>query len=117
MKRLDRGLDVFFDIDHQGGKQIADHLADTLLVFVLPPSMVVLEQRLRDRKSDSEEQIVKRLAAARNEIEASSFYHYVIFNDDLDTAVAQLRSIVVAERLRREDTSAMLRSFIGDLSK
>lgn len=107
--RLGRGIDVLFDIDVQGGRQIAERLPDAVLVFVLPPSMEVLERRLRGRESDSEEQITRRLAVAKQEMTEGRFYTYWIVNDDLQRAVADLRAVIVAERLRRVDGEALVR--------
>lgn len=113
-KTLSRGVDILFDIDVQGGRQIADRIADAVLVYVLPPSMEVLTQRLRARGSDSEEVIERRLAAARDEIRSATFYTHWIVNDDLDEAVAALRSILIAERHKRYSRSAMLNAVLGE---
>ncbi|MBK7859532.1 MAG: guanylate kinase [Archangiaceae bacterium] len=92
---------AIFDIDVQGGSKIKAKHPDTLLVFVQPPSMEVLERRLRDRKTDAEDTIQRRLLEARAEVEKGlESYDYVIVNDDLDAAYAKLKSIVVAERCR-----------------
>jgi guanylate kinase len=99
--REDNGVAVF-DIDVQGGHSIRKKHPDTVLVFVLPPSMEELERRLRDRRTDSDEEINRRMLAARSEIERGyASYDYLIVNDDIDRAYAQLRSIVVAEKCRR----------------
>lgn len=111
--RLAQGIDVFFDIDVQGGRQIADAMPDAVLVFVLPPDMATLERRLRSRNSDSAAQIATRLAAARREMETAAFYTYWIVNDSLDRAVDQLRAVVVAERLRRVDKQALVAGVTG----
>ena len=111
--RLGRGVDVLFDIDVQGGRQIAAKMPDAVLVFVLPPDLATLEARLRGRKSDSDEEIARRLAAARAEIEQASFYTHWIVNDHLDRALAELRSVLEAERLRHADKGALVRSFLA----
>lgn len=99
--RQDNGIAVF-DIDVQGGSSIRRKHEDAVLVFVVPPSMEELERRLRDRKTDSEETINRRMLGARSEIERGiATYDYVIVNDDLERAYAQLLSIVTAERCRR----------------
>lgn len=99
--RADNGVAVF-DIDVQGGSSIRKKHPDAVLVFVVPPSMEELERRLRDRKTDSEETVNKRMLAARSEIERGiSSYDYIIVNDDLDRAYAHLLAIVTAERARR----------------
>jgi guanylate kinase len=98
--RLNNALAIF-DIDVQGGSKIKAKHPDTLLVFINPPSMEVLERRLRDRKTDAEDTIQRRLLEARAETEKGlESYDYVIVNDDLDAAYAKLRAIVVAEACR-----------------
>jgi guanylate kinase len=115
--RLPRGIDVLFDIDVQGGRQLHERLDGAVLVFVLPPDPQTLEKRLRERKSDSEEQIARRLEAAKDEIRAAEgLYSYWIVNDDLDTAVGQLQAVLEAERLRRSDTAPLVRRFLGGAS-
>lgn len=92
-----------FDIDVQGGQAIKRKFPEAVLVFILPPSMEELERRLRDRKTDSEETIRRRLLGARSEIERGVVsYDYVIINDDFDRAFTDLRSVLVAEGCRRE---------------
>jgi guanylate kinase len=95
---LSGGQDVLFDIDVQGGRQIATRMPDAALLFVLPPTMEVLRQRLTGRGSDSVEQVERRMRAAAAEIAAANFYHYRLVNDDLERAVETLRCILVAER-------------------
>ena len=105
--QLAAGKDVFFDIDVEGGRQIAERLPDALLVLVLPPSMEDLEQRLRGRRSDSEEQIERRLAAAREEVrKAERFYPHTIVNADLGEAVAGLSKLITDERRRRHASNS-----------
>ena len=104
-----RGTPVF-DIDVQGGQSIKRKHPDSVLVFILPPSIGELERRLRARKTDSEETIQKRLLAARSEIERGiATYDYLIVNDDFEKAFGELRSVVIAERRRRHrvDLSAL----------
>lgn len=115
--KLQQGVDVLFDIDVQGGKQIAARLSGALLVFIVPPNMTVLEKRLRGRSSDSEEQIRARLQAAQQEINAArDLYPIWIVNDVLDRAVDELRSLLVAERLRRIDARQVADRFVGAVS-
>jgi guanylate kinase len=93
---------VAFDIDVQGGNQIKVRHPEAVSVFILPPSMQELERRLRDRKTDAEEVIQKRLVAARQEIQSgTATYDYLLVNDDLDRAFEDLCAIVRAERMRR----------------
>jgi guanylate kinase len=99
--RARKGIAVF-DIDVQGGQAIKRKHPEAILVFVLPPSMEELERRLRDRKTDSDETIRRRMLAARSEIERGiASYDYIIVNDDIERAFQELRSVVVAERCRR----------------
>lgn len=108
--QLHAGIDVLFDIDVQGGQQISTRMHDAVLIYILPPDLATLEARLRGRKSDSEAQIAQRLAAARAEMEAAQFYHYWVVNDVFEETVAQLQSILVAERLKRYDKAVMLQA-------
>jgi guanylate kinase len=95
------GNDVLFDIDVQGGQQIASRFPNACLIFILPPSMEALEKRLRGRGTDSDEVIERRLQAAREEIAAGlDSYDYVVTNDRLDRAIADLTAIVRAHRLK-----------------
>ena len=99
--RRNGGLAVF-DIDVQGGQAIRRKHPEAVLVFVLPPSLVELERRLRDRGTDAEEIINRRMLGARSEIERGvASYDYLIVNDDLEHAYKELAAIVTAERCRR----------------
>lgn len=111
--RLQQGVDVLFDIDVQGGKQIADRLAGAVLVFIVPPDMATLERRLRSRKSDSEEAIHRRLQSAATEIKQATFYPYWIINDNLEQAVQDLSAVIRAERLRRVDKLALTQRLLA----
>ena len=108
---LAAGKDVLFDIDIQGGEQIASALDDAALLFILPPNKKVLEERLRGRSSDSEEQIVRRLEAAHNEVKVAAFYHYWLINEDLDNALDEMRALLLAERLKRASKKALQNAF------
>lgn len=96
------GVDLIVEIDVQGARQIIEKRPDAVSVFVLPPSMAVLEARLRGRGTDSDEAIAKRLEEARVELSEAGLYQYWIVNDTLDAAVAELIAVVTAERCRRE---------------
>jgi guanylate kinase len=102
-KILAEGRDVLFDIDWQGAQQLAQKAKDDLVrVFILPPSRAELERRLKERAEDSKEVVARRMAEANNEISRWSEYDYVIINDDVQRAQAQLEAIVAAERLNRQ---------------
>ena len=99
---MEEGRDTLFDIDWQGGQQIKQAMgADVVSVFILPPSIAELEQRLRGRAQDSEEVIRGRMAKSQAEISHWAEYDYVLVNRELDAAEAELRAILTAERLKR----------------
>lgn len=99
-RELAKGCDLVLVIDVQGARQVRTRNADTVGVFVMPPSFAVLEQRLRGRSKDTEEAMQRRLQTARAEVAAFAEYEYVIVNDELDACVDRLRAIVLAERTR-----------------
>lgn len=100
---LAQGRDMLFDIDWQGAQQLKEKMrADIVSIFILPPSMKELKARLKRRAEDQESVIETRLKNARDEIEHWKEYDFVVINDDLDRAFAEVRAIVTAERLRRD---------------
>jgi len=100
--RLKRGEDFLFDIDWQGTQQLYQRAqGDVVRVFLLPPSIEELEQRLRSRNTDSEEVIRGRMERARAEISHWDAYDYVVINDDIEACFAKVKMILEAERMRR----------------
>lgn len=97
LKRLDRGHNVILEIDVQGGLQVKKLMPEAILVFILPPSLTVLRERIVGRATDSAEVIEKRLAGALNEIKLIGEYDYYVVNDDLDTAINDVLGIIYAE--------------------
>ena len=97
---LDEGKTVILKIEVQGAEKIRARYPDVVSLFLMPPSMEVLEQRLRNRESDSEEDIVRRMTIAREEIARSEEYDYIVVNDVVDYAVSDICAIIQAERLR-----------------
>lgn len=97
---LAAGLDILLDIDTQGARQLRTRYPEAISVFIVAPSLALLEQRLRERKSDAPKEIARRMARAREEIAAWREYDYLIINRDLKEAVDQLASIIQAERCR-----------------
>ena len=113
-----RGLDLVLEIDVQGAKQVKEKLPESVAIFILPPSRQEVERRLRSRGQDADEEIKRRLAKARDEIEASeSFYDFCIVNDDVERAGKEAQAIVVALRCssprRRDRVKQVLASFGG----
>jgi guanylate kinase len=112
---LAKGQDVLFDIDWQGTQQLRQQAGDDLAsIFVLPPSHEELERRLRARAQDSEDVVQARMAKAGNEISHWAEYDYVVINDDLDSTLAKIRTILDAERMRRGRQTG-IPSFVGKL--
>jgi guanylate kinase len=114
------GTDVVLVIDVQGARQVRSRGIETIGIFVLPPSADILEQRLRGRSKDSEDQIGRRLDVARREVDEFAQYEYVVINDELGAAVERLRAIVLAERARvktmRPAAEQVIRTFAKEES-
>ena len=100
--QLDQGISILLDIDVQGGVQIMDVYPEAVSIFVVPPSFSVLEERLRNRKSETEEAVRQRLKNALEEMEYITRYSYVVANDVVNEAVAKMEHIVRSERCKRE---------------
>ena len=116
-KILAEGRDVLFDIDWQGAQQLSQKAKDDLVrVFILPPSRAELERRLSARAEDSAAVVAIRMAEADNEISRWSEYDYVIINDDVERAEAQLKAIIAAERLNRQRQTGLV-DFVGTLKR
>jgi guanylate kinase len=112
---LAAGEDLVLVIDVQGARQVRRRVKETIGIFMLPPSAAVLEQRLRGRSKDSEEQIRQRLETASREVCEFAQYDYIVVNDSLEAAVERLRGIVLAERARvkrmRATTETVIATF------
>ena len=102
LSKINNGKDVIVDIDWQGTRQIEKTLPnDIVKVFILPPSIKELENRLGKRASENKENFVKRMSEAKKEISHYKEYDFIVVNDDLQIAVNQIKSILFSERLRR----------------
>lgn len=101
-KQFAEGLDVILDIDTQGAAKLGQDYRTGVFVFVVPPTFDLLETRLRQRRTDSEEEIRRRLAMAREELHHYRRYQYIVVNDIFEKAVKQLCCIITAERSRRD---------------
>lgn len=97
--QLDAGIDVFLDIDWQGAQQVREIMPSVQTIFILPPSKAELEQRLNNRGQDSAEVIAGRMAKAQSETSHYNEYDYVVVNDDFETALSNIETIVLAQRL------------------
>lgn len=112
---LDDGRDVVFDIDWQGARKLTEQAADDVVrIFILPPSLTLLRERLKKRAQDSDEIINGRMERAKSEIAHWSEYDYVVVNDDFARALEKLNQILHAERLRRT-RHQWLDGFVGEL--
>ena len=99
-KKTAEGLNVILDIEVQGARQIAEKKEDAVKIFIIPPTMDELRNRLEKRGTDTQRAIEARLIRARQEYEEADFYDYLIVNDDADRAAAELSSIITAEKCR-----------------
>ncbi|ADE30328.1 guanylate kinase [Rickettsia prowazekii] len=97
---LKQGFDVLFDIDWQGVRSIKKNTNNVITIFILPPSIEILEQRLRNRATDNEETIKLRMQSAQNEISHANEYDYVVINDDFSQTLKKIHEIIVAERAK-----------------
>ena len=96
--QLDAGVDVILEIDWQGALQVKKIFTDAIMIFILPPSIATLRQRLSTRGQDSTEVIEQRLAGAVNEMAQYVNFDYVIINDSFEVALTELKAIIVADR-------------------
>ena len=102
MELMAKGTDVILEIDWQGAQQVREKMPAAVSIFILPPSREELENRLRGRNTDSEEIIARRMRDAISEMSHYKEFDYLVFNDDFDTALDELRAIIIARRQRAE---------------
>ena len=110
---LGEGKHVVMDIDVQGAQQFTRAFPDSVTIFVLPPSAEVLLERLRQRRTESKEQLAKRLQSALQELQAVDRYQYVVVNDDLESAVRRVSAVVDAEVVSRERVAGLRQQVFG----
>lgn len=102
LKKMElEGVDLILDIDTQGAKKVLKEISQPVLIYLLPPCLRVLKERLINRGMDSLERVKFRLSSARRDMEEAYGYHYVIVNDRIEDALEKLKSIIVAERCRK----------------
>ena len=109
---LTEGKDVLLDIDVQGARQVRCAAPHAWTIFVVPPSLEVLQQRLKRRGTETAEQLATRLAAARAELREAAWYDFIVLNDDLQEAVSDFSAILRACRCHRTSRSAVLTRFL-----
>jgi guanylate kinase len=113
--KTDNGRDILLEIDWQGATQVRNKFPGCIGIFILPPSLKALEDRLNGRKQDSAEVIARRIASAKEDVAHVAEFDYVIINDKLDEALQQLNAVVVAAGLRRDRQLARQQNLINQL--
>ena len=99
-EKITKGIDVILEIEIEGANNIKKLIPEALFIFIMPPSLKELVRRLKDRGTETNEKIIKRFNAAYKEVNEVTKYNYVVVNDELDTAVDKIESIIKAERCR-----------------
>jgi len=99
-EKLDAGLDVILEIEVDGAKQIKKLFPETILIFIMAPSMEVVKERIKKRNTENPEQIIKRFKRAYQEINEVNKYNYVVINDELEDAVKKVEAILLSEKCR-----------------
>ncbi|WP_394180731.1 guanylate kinase [Marinomonas posidonica] len=112
---LEQGLDVILEIDWQGARQVRHLYPNAIGIFILPPSLASLEERLKGRATDSEEVIQRRMAKAANEMSHYHEYDFVIINDDFDNALTEMAAIFTAMRAKTPKIQEKYGNLINDL--
>jgi guanylate kinase len=114
-EKLRHGIDLILEIDWQGARQVRTFFPDALGIFVLPPSRAVLEQRLRNRQTDSDDVINRRLREAVSDMSHYAEFEFVVVNDEFERALLELQAIVTAQRLRLSASQQRLAPLLPDL--
>jgi len=99
---LSSGKDLLMDLDIQGAKEVKSRFPDCSLIFILPPSIKVLEQRLKNRTNNNETNIAVRMKKALGEIKECSHYDFIIVNNELEKAIRELQAVIISQRTRKE---------------
>ena len=109
-QQLDAGMNVLLDIEVQGARQVHEKMPEAVMVFIVPPSMDVLKQRLESRGTDTARAIEARLIRAKQEYAEADFYDYIIINDNADEAAKEFEAIITAEGCRSADRIDVLKN-------
>ena len=99
-KKLNEGKDVILEIDIEGARQVKERRKDAIFIFIMPPSMKILKERLVSRKTETKDQVIERFKTAYKEINEFNKYNYVIVNDDLEEAYSKMDAIITSEKCR-----------------
>ena len=110
---LARGESILLEIDAQGAAQVRETMPEAVFIFILPPSIQTIEERLRGRSTDSEEIIQRRLTDARLQLSQCGEFEYLLVNDDLQSGFDQLQAILIAELLRAKRRASLITQFAG----
>ena len=105
---VENGQDSLLDIEVQGARQVKECMPEAISIFVVPPSFAELERRLRGRSTDTEEKILGRLERAKKEMRSAIEYDYIVVNDTVEQAVAEILSILTAEKCRTADRKNLI---------
>ena len=116
-KTMDKGKDIFLEIEVQGASQVKSKIPDALFIFLAPPSIADLKTRLKGRGTESDEVIESRIAKAKKEINMMHLYDYVVENDEVDKAVDRIKAIITSEHLKRERIEMKYRRALLELEE
>lgn len=111
--QVEQGLDVVMDLDVQGAKKIKEKIEDSTLIYILPPSLEILERRLRERATDEEKVISIRIQKAIKELHNCVWYDYIIINDEIDQSVKEAQSIIISGRCRKSRMLPKVKEILG----
>jgi len=114
-EQLSQGIDIILELDWQGAKQIKDNYPDAVLIFILPPSLKALQERLNKRNQDSEGDIEKRLAQAKIEITNGISFDQVIINDDFELAINDLNLIIHLDKKITKERQNLVKNSLNQL--
>lgn len=113
-EQLELGNDVFLEIEVQGALQVKQNFPEGVFIFLFPPSLEELKNRIVNRGTESSELVINRLKEAKKEIDMMSEYDYVVVNDDVDVAVSKVKSIIVSEHCKRERIEKQYKKILED---
>lgn len=111
---IEKGFDVFLEIEVQGAMQVKKNFPQGVFIFLFPPSLEELKNRIVNRGTESQELVLNRLKEARNEIEMMDAYDYVVVNDKVETAVDKVKAIIKSEHLKRERIAKQYKQILED---